>query len=70
VDRLSSEQRAVVAAASPDLRGPSYDELAAHAVPDMHASWVPLIDRVWERWIARPTELPFEALVAGLLAGS
>jgi putative spermidine/putrescine transport system substrate-binding protein len=68
--RLSSEQRAVVAAASPDLRGPSYDELAAHAVPDMHASWVPLIDRVWERWIARPTELPFEALVASLLAGS
>ena len=68
--RLPSEQRAAALAVSPDLRGLSYDELAANALPDMHASWVPLIDRLWERWIAGASQRPFAELVADLLAGS
>ena len=67
--RLSEEQRAAARAASPDLRGLSYDDLARHAVPDMHASWVPLIDRLWERWIASASPRPFGELVADLLDG-
>ena len=65
--RLSSEQRAVALAASPDLRGIGYDDLAEHAAPDMHASWVPLIDRLWERWIAGASPLDFGDLVANAL---
>lgn len=68
--RLTSEQRAAALAVSPDLRGLSYDELAANALPDMHASWVPLIDRLWERWIAGGSQRPFAELVADLLSGS
>ena len=67
--RLSEEQRAAARAASPDLRGLSYDDLARHAVPDMHASWVPVIDRLWERWIAGASPRPFGELVADLFAG-
>jgi len=70
LSRLPSEQRAAALAVSPDLRGLSYDELAANAIPDMHASWVPLIDRLWERWIAAASQRPFAELVADLLAGS
>lgn len=66
--RLSSEQRAAALAASPDLRGVSYDDLAANAIPDMHASWVPVLDRLWERWIADASARPFEAVVESLLA--
>jgi len=66
--RLTSEQRAVALAASPELRGIDYDDLAEHAAPDMHASWVPLIDRLWERWIAGESPLAFGDLVANLLA--
>ena len=69
VARLTSEQRAAAQAVSPDLRGLSYDELARHAVPDMHASWVPVIDRLWERWIAGASPRPFGELVADLFAG-
>ncbi len=68
--RLSPEQRAAALEVSPDLRGLSYDDLAEHAVPDMHASWVPLIDRLWERWIAQGSGEPFADLVARLLDGS
>jgi len=68
VSRLSSEQRAAALAASPDLRGVDYDDLSSNAIPDMHASWVPLIDRLWERWIAEGSARPFEALVESLLA--
>jgi putative spermidine/putrescine transport system substrate-binding protein len=66
--RLTSEQRALALAASPDLRGIDYDDLAEHASPDMHASWVPLIDRLWERWIAGASPLAFGDLVANVLA--
>ncbi len=66
--RLSSEQRAAALAASPDLRGVDYDDLSSNAIPDMHASWVPVIDRLWERWIAEGSARPFEALVESLLA--
>ena len=66
--RLSSEQRAVALAASPDLRGIGYGDLAEHAAPDMHASWVPLIDGLWERWIAGASPLDFGDLVASALA--
>ena len=69
VARLTSEQRAAAQAVSPDLRGLSYDELARHAVPDMHASWVPVIDRLWERWIASASPRPFGELVKDLLDG-
>ena len=65
--RLSSEQRAAALAASPDLRGVDYDALAANAIPDMHASWVPVIDRLWERWIAEASARSFQELVASLL---
>ncbi len=66
--RLTSEQRAVALAASPDLRGVDYDDLAEHAAPDMHASWVPLIDRLWERWIAGASPRAFGDVVADTLA--
>ncbi len=65
--RLSSEQRDAILAASPDLRGVTYDDLARNAIPDMHASWVPLIDRVWERWIAAASPRPFAEVVASAL---
>jgi len=66
--RLTSEQRAAALAASPDLRGVDYDDLAEHASPDMHASWVPLIDRLWERWIAGASPLSFADVVTTTLA--
>ena len=66
--RLSDVQRAAVLAASPDLRGLDYDTLAAQAHPEMHASWVPLIDRVWERFVAEASPRSVEALVTEALS--
>jgi len=67
VARLDAAQLALVAAASPDLRGLDYETLARNAIPEMHASWVPLIDRVWERFIAEASQRPFAEVVASLL---
>ncbi len=66
-DRLTASQRSEVERRSPDLRGVRYEDLAANAVPDMHASWVGVIDRVWERWIALASDDEFVDVVARAL---
>ena len=68
LETLSPAERAAVDAVSPDLRGLSYDELAANAVPDMHVSWVRIVDRLWERWIAQASDATWDEVVASVLA--
>lgn len=65
--RLTEAERSALLDASPDLRGLDYETLAAQAHPEMHASWVPLIDRLWERYVAEASERPFDVLVADAL---
>jgi putative spermidine/putrescine transport system substrate-binding protein len=67
--RLTPELRARAEAVAPELRGVTYEDLAAHAVAEMHGTWVPVIDRVWARWLAEATAEPFADVVRGALGG-
>lgn len=70
-ETLPPDLRARAEAVAPDLRGVTYEDLAANAVAEMHGSWVPVVDRVWERWVAEATSEPFAAVVgAALRAGA
>ena len=66
---LTPDLRARAEAVAPDLRGLTYDDLAANAVAEMHGSWVPVVDRVWARWVAEATPEPFDAVVGAALGG-
>lgn len=66
---LTPELRARAEGVAPDLRGLTYEDLAAHASPEVHGSWVPVVDRVWARWIAEASPAPFADVVRAALAG-
>jgi putative spermidine/putrescine transport system substrate-binding protein len=66
---LTPALRARAEAVAPDLRGVTYEDLAANAVAEMHGSWVPIVDRVWARWVAEAAPDAFADVVGAALTG-